>query len=70
MSEFAIIICLDWLSSYHVSIYCFAKTICLRIPGRVELVVATSQENPLAEAYLAHVEEALQRDQSVTLGET
>jgi hypothetical protein len=43
MSEFDIILGMDWLSSYHVSIDCFAKTVCLRLPGRAELVVATSR---------------------------
>ena len=70
MSEFDIILGMDWLSSYHVSIDCFAKTICLRLPGQVEFVIATSQENPFAEAFLAHIEEVLLRDQSVTLAET
>jgi len=70
MSEFDIILGMDWLSSYHVSIDCFAKTICLRLPGQVEFVIATSQGNPFAEAFLAHIEEVLLRDQSVTLAET
>ena len=70
MSEFDIILGMDWLSSYHVSIDCFAKTICLHLPGHVEFVVATSQGNPFAEAFLAHIEEVLLRDQSATLAET
>jgi len=70
MSEFDIILGMDWLSSYHVSIDCFAKTICLRLPGQVEFVLATSQGNPFAEAFLAHIEEVLLRDQSATLAET
>jgi len=68
MLEFDIIFGMDWLSSYHVSIDCFAKIVCLSFPGQAELVVATSQGNMLAEAFLAHIEEALLRDQSVTLG--
>ena len=32
-------------------------------------MVATSQGNPLAEAFLAHIEEASLRDQSASLGE-
>ena len=30
MSEFDIILGMDWLVSYHVSIDCFDKTVCLR----------------------------------------
>ena len=33
MSEFDIILGMDWLSSYHVSLHCFAKIVCLRIPA-------------------------------------
>ena len=46
-----------------MSIDCFAKIIYLRIPDRAELVVAVSRGNPLAEAFLAHIEKGLQRDQ-------
>ena len=70
MSEFDIILGMDWLESYHVSIDCFDKTVCLRLPGQHEFVIATSQGNSLAEAYLAYIEEVLPRDQSVTLAET
>jgi len=70
MSEFDVILGMDWLSSYHVSLDCFAKTVCLRMHGRPDIVVATSQGNPLAEAFLAHIEEVLQREQSVSLSET
>ena len=42
MSEFDVILGMDWLSSYHVSLDCFAKTVCLRVPGRPDIVVATS----------------------------
>ena len=69
MSEFDMILGMNWLSSYHVKIDCFAKTICLRVPGRADLVVATSRGNPLAEAFLVHIEEVLQQDQSDTLKE-
>ena len=70
MSEFDIILGMDWLESYHVSINCFDKTVCLRLPGQPEFVIATSQRNSLAEAYLAYIDDALPRDQSVTLAET
>ena len=56
MSEFDVILDMNWLSSYHVSINHFVKTVCLRVPGRVELVVATSRGNLSAEAYLANIE--------------
>ena len=62
MSEFDVILGMDWLASYHVSIDCYAKTVCLRIPRREELVVATSRGNPLAEAFLAHIEEMAEKD--------
>ena len=42
MSEFDVILGMDWLSSYHVSLDCFAKTVCLRVPGRPDVTVATS----------------------------
>lgn len=42
----------------------------MRIPGGSELVVATSRENPLAEAFLAHIEEVSLRDQDRLLCET
>jgi len=69
MSEFDIILGMNWLSSYHVSIDCFTKTVCLRLPGTTELVVATSRGNSLAEAFLAQIEEVSQ-DQSHSLIET
>ena len=43
MSEFDVILGIDWLSSYHVSLDCFAKTVSLRVPGKPDIVVATSQ---------------------------
>ena len=70
MSEFDIILGMDWLSSYHVSLDYFAKTICLRVPGQPDVVVATSQGNPFAEAFLAHIEEVMHREQSIALSET
>ena len=42
MSEFDIILGMDWLESYHVSIECFDKTVCVRLPGQPEFVIATS----------------------------
>ena len=68
MSEFDIILGMDWLSSYHVSIDCFSKTVTLRIPGQQEIVVATAQGNPLAEAFLAFIEEV--ELQTAVLAET
>ena len=53
-----------------MSLDCFAKTVCLRVPGRPDVVVATSQGNPFAEAFLAHIEEVSRRDQSKPLHET
>ena len=41
MSEFDVIPGMDWLSSYHVKINCFAKIVCLRVFREAELVVAT-----------------------------
>lgn len=38
--------------------------------SRSDLVVATSWGNPLMETFLAHIEEELQREQSLILGET
>ena len=60
MSEFDIILGMDWLSSYHVSIGCFAKTVSLRVPGRTEVVVAASRGNQFAEAFLAYIGELVQ----------
>ena len=34
MSEFDVILGMDWLSSYHVSIDCFVKAVTLRLPGQ------------------------------------
>ena len=70
ISEFDIILGMDWLSTYNVKIDYFSKTVCLRIPSRVELVVTTSWGNPVAEAFLSHIEKALQWDQNNTLRET
>jgi len=70
MTEFDVILGMDWLSSYHVNIDCFAKTICLRVPARAELVVATSRGNLLAKTFSAHIEGVLQRDQRDTLIKT
>ena len=69
MSEFDVILGMDWLSSYHVSHVCFAKTVCLRVPGRSDIIVATLRGNTFTEAFLAYIEEVLQRDQSIPLGE-
>ena len=38
--------------------------------GRPDVVVATSQGNPFAEAFLAHIEEVMHRVQSLSLSET
>ena len=70
MSEFDIILGMDWLSSNHVSIDCFVKTITLRIPGQQEIVVATAQGNPLAEAFLAFIEEVEMPGQTSSLEQT
>jgi len=59
MSEFDVILGMDWLSFYHVKIDYFFKTVYLKVPGRVELVVATSGGNLLAETFLAHIKEVL-----------
>jgi hypothetical protein len=56
MTEFDVILGMDWLSSYHFSIDCFAKTVSCRIPGREELIVATTWGNSLAESFLAFME--------------
>ena len=70
MSVFDIIPGMDWLSSYHESIDCFAKTVSLRVPGRAEIVVAASRGNQFAEAFLAYIEELVQQDPGRLLGET
>lgn len=70
MLKFDIILDMDCLSSYHVSLNCFAKTNSLRVTGEPDIVVATSRENPFAEAFLAHMEKVLQREQSYSLGKT
>jgi len=54
MSEFDMILGMDWSSSYHVKIDYFVKMVDLRVLGRAELVVATSRGNPLAQAFLVH----------------
>ena len=59
MSEFDAILGMDWLSYYHVKIDCFDQTVCLRVPSKAKLVIVTSWENPLAEAFLSHIEEVL-----------
>ena len=70
MTEFDVILGMDWLSSYHVSIDCLAKTVTLRLPGQHDNVVATAQGNPLAEAFLAFIEEAELQYQISTLEKT
>jgi hypothetical protein len=70
MSEFDVILGMDWLSSYHVSIEWFAKTVSLRVPGRTKVVVAASRGNQFAEAFLACIEELVQQDPGRLLGET
>ena len=69
MSEFDVILGMDWLSSYHVSLDCFAKTVCLGVPSRPDVVVTTSRGNPLAEVFFAHIEVS-RREPSLSLGET
>ena len=44
MSEFDIILGMDWLSSYLVSIDYLAKTVCLRLPGQAEFVAPPLRE--------------------------
>ena len=45
MLDFDVILCMDWLSPYHISIDYFAKTVILRASDGSELIVATSQGN-------------------------
>lgn len=66
-SEFDVILGMDWLASYHVSLDCYAKTVYFREPGRPDLVEATSKGNPFAEAFLAHIEDVLQPGQTPTV---
>ena len=70
MSEFDVILGMDWLSSYHVSIDCFAKTVKLRASDGSEMIVAASQGNRLEESFLAYIEEVMRRDQGAELLET
>ena len=70
MSDFDVILGMDWLSSYHVSIDCFTKTVSLRAFDGSELIVATSQGNQFAESFLAYIEEVMLRDRSADLCET
>ncbi|XP_020243170.1 uncharacterized protein LOC109821391 [Asparagus officinalis] len=69
MFEFDMILGMDKLSSYHVSIDCFAKTVSLRAYDGSELVVATSGDNQFAESFLAYVEEVILWDRSADLSE-
>ncbi|XP_020266704.1 uncharacterized protein LOC109842209 [Asparagus officinalis] len=70
MSEFDVILDINWLSSYHISIDCFAKIVSLLASDMTELVVATSQGNPFTESFLAYDKEVLFRDQGADLSET
>ena len=70
MSDFDIILGMDWLSSYHVSIDCFVKTVSLGAFDGSELIVATSQGNQFAESFLTYIEEVMLRDRSADLYET
>ena len=70
VSEFDVILGMDWLSSYHISIDCFAKTVRLRSSDGSEMIVATSQGNRFAESFLAFIDEVMLRDQSSDLLET
>ena len=56
MSDYNVIIGMDWLARHHVSLDCFAKTVAFQLPGMDRVVVASSRGNALAEAYLAHLE--------------
>ena len=62
MSEFDVILDMDWLSSYHISIDYFTKTVKLRASDGSEMIVATSQGNRFAESFLAYIEEVMRRD--------
>ncbi|XP_020270962.1 uncharacterized protein LOC109846151 [Asparagus officinalis] len=67
MLEFDVILDMAWLSSYHVSIDYFAKTVSLRASDRSKLIVATSQGYQITELFLAYVEEVMLRDRSADL---
>ena len=70
MSEFDVILGMDWVSSYHVSLDCFDKVVSVRVADGSDIVVATSSGNPFAKAFLAHISETMLREQSDTLDQT
>ncbi|XP_020257786.1 uncharacterized protein LOC109834218 [Asparagus officinalis] len=70
MLDFDIILGMDRLSSYHVSIDCFAKTVSLWASDGSELIIVTSQGNRFVESFLAYIEEVLLRDRGTGLSET
>ena len=67
LSKLYVILSMDWLSSYHMSIDCFAKTVSLRAFDGSELVVATSRGNQFVESFLAYVEDVILRDRGGNL---
>ena len=52
MSDYDVIIGMDWLARHHVSLDCFAKTVTFQLPGMDSVVVASCRGNSLAEAFL------------------
>ena len=56
MIDYDVIIGMDCMSTCRVSLDCFARTVTFSVPGQDSIVVATSQGNSLAEAFLALME--------------
>lgn len=56
MRRYDVILGMNWMEDFHGNIDCIAKTLRLDIPGQQPIVIATAKGNVLAEAYLAHIE--------------
>lgn len=56
MSDFDIIIGVDWLSFFRVKIDCFAKKITFYIPGQNRVIVSLPRGIAIVEYFLAHID--------------
>ena len=56
MTDYDIILGMDWLAQFRAQLDCYAKTVTFRLSGVDSIVVASTRGNSIAEAYLAHLE--------------
>jgi len=42
MHDFDVILCMDWLTSYHASVHCFEKEVMFRPPGESKFLFKAS----------------------------